>query len=116
MPNPANQLPFEVIATRTLDVNGEPAFYLHIGRPVLEADGVTWRCDYAVEGPSTNHQSSFFGVDAVQALLNVIYIMSVEAEMSEENLSGRLTWGGQREHFGLPAPEADPERKKFSHK
>ncbi|WP_146422654.1 DUF6968 family protein [Humitalea rosea] len=106
---------FEVIATRTLDVNGEPAFHLRIGRPVLEADGETWRCDYSVEGPSTNHRSSFCGVDAVQALLNVIYVMSVEAEMSEENLSGRLTWGGQRGHFGLPAPEADPERKQSAH-
>jgi hypothetical protein len=110
MSDAADQIPFEVIATRTLDVNGKPAFHLRIGRPVLEADGETWRCDYAVEGPNTNHRSSFCGVDAVQALLNVIYVLSVEAEMSEENLSERLSWGGQRKHFGLPSPEADPER------
>lgn len=54
--------------------------------------------------------NSFGGVDAVQALLNALYALSVEAEMSEENQTGELSWGGQRGPFGFPAPEADPER------
>lgn len=99
-----------IIASRLLDVDGKPAFAMRIAQPYLEADGVTWRCEYDVSGPMTRHSNSFGGVDAVQALLNALYALSVEAEMSEENQTGRLTWGGQKAHFGLPTPEADPER------
>ncbi len=99
-----------IIASRTLDVDGKPAFTMNIAQPYLEPDGVTWRCEYEVSGPMTKHSTSFGGVDAVQALLNALYALSVEAEMSEENQLGRLSWGGQKAHFGLPSPEADPER------
>lgn len=99
-----------IMASRTLDVDGEPAFRIHIAQPYLEADGLTWRCEYTLDGPKTKHSSSFGGVDAVQALLNVLYVLSVEVDMSEENQTGSLSWGGQKAHFGFPAPEADPER------
>jgi hypothetical protein len=99
------------IATRTLDVDGRPAFRLRVFRPVPEDDGRTWRCAYEVDGPLTRHAGSQCGVDAMQALLNVLYILSVETEMAEENLAKRLTWDGQSAHFGFPPPEADPERQ-----
>lgn len=77
-----------------------------------KAKALRWsECDYEINGPATKHKGSFGGVDAVQALLNVVYALSVEAEMSEENQTGKLSWGGQKTHFGFPAPEADPERR-----
>lgn len=103
--------PRAVLASRTLDVDGRPAFHLRVASPAVEPDGETWRCEYEVDGPLTRHRGSMAGVDAMQALLNALYILSVEAETSEENRTGRLTWGGQSAHFGLPAPEADPERR-----
>jgi hypothetical protein len=97
------------IARRTLEVDGRPRFHLNVFRPVPEDGGSTWRCDYLVDGPQTRHLGSQYGVDAMQALLNAIYVLSVEAKMSQENQEGRLTWDGQSVHFGLPSPEADPE-------
>lgn len=100
-----------IIASRILEVDGRPDFRIDIAQPYLEPDGVNWRCDYEINGPATKHKGSFGGVDAVQALLNVVYALSVEAEMSEEHQTGKLSWGGQQAHFGFPAPEADPERR-----
>jgi hypothetical protein len=97
------------IAMRTLDVDGQPRFHLTVFRPVPEDEGRTWRCDYLVDGPKTRHCGSQCGVDGMQALLNTLYVLSVEAKMSQENLEGRLAWDGQSLHFGLPSPEADPE-------
>lgn len=99
-----------IIASRILDVDGEPSFTVQIAQPFLEPDGVKWCCEYTLTGPITQRSSSFCGVDAVQALLNVLYVLSVDIEASAENQTGRLSWGGQRAHFGFPAPEADPER------
>jgi len=98
------------IAIRTLDVDRKPLFHLRVFRPLPEDGGRTWRCCYEVDGPETRHVSSQCGVDSMQALLNVLYILSVETEMAEENLAKRLTWDGQAKHFGFPPPEADPER------
>lgn len=107
----SEQSKHNIIAFRVLEVDGKPDFHIQIAQPYLEADGVTWRCEYEISGPMTKHRNSFGGVDAIQALLNVLYALSVEAEMSEENQTGKLSWGGQKAHFGFPAPEADPERK-----
>lgn len=101
----------QIIASRILEVDGRPDFRIDIAQPYQEPDGVNWRCDYEINGPATKYKGSFGGVDAVQALLNVVYALSVEAEMSEENQTGKLSWGGQKAHFGFPAPEADPERR-----
>jgi hypothetical protein len=105
-----NSNPLDVIASRLLDVDGRAVFHVRIGRPTPDIDGQSWRCHYEIDGPVTKHAGSFAGVDSVQALLNVLYICSVEAERSEEHLSGHLSWGGQNHHFGFPPPEADPER------
>jgi hypothetical protein len=103
-----NNNEFAIVATRTLDVDGEPTFIIDIGLPYEEPDG-TWFCPYRLCGPKTRHQGRFPGVDGVQALLNVLYVLSAEAEASLENLEGRLTWGGQRKHFGFPNHSADPQ-------
>ncbi|QYU67185.1 hypothetical protein J4558_19855 [Leptolyngbya sp. 15MV] len=97
--------------SRTLDVDGNPAFHLRVFRPEPQDGGRTWRCLYEVEGPATRHVGSQCGVDGMQALLNSLYILSVEVEMSEEHPAKRLSWDGQSSHFGLPPPEADPERR-----
>lgn len=99
-----------MMATRILDVDGQPGYRICIAQPFLEADGITWRCEYAIAGPLTQCSGGFSGVDAMQALLNVLYALSVEVETSEENRAGRLGWHGQKAHFGFPAPEANPDR------
>lgn len=98
----------DVIVSRTLDVDGEPRFRLRVFRPVPEDDGSYWRCRYEVDGPLTRHVGSLCGGDSMQALLNVIYILGTEADVSEENLTKRLSWDGQSEHFGFPSINADP--------
>lgn len=98
-----------VIVSRTLDVDGEPRFRLLIHRPVPEDGGSYWRCRYEVDGPLTRHVGSFCGIDGMQALLLVIYILGTEADVSEENLTKRLSWNGQSEHFGFPSSAADPD-------
>lgn len=100
------------IATRTLHVNGKPRFHLRVFRPTPEDGGRIWRCCYEVDGPLTRHVGSQCGVDAMQALLNTIYVLSAEAVASQENLEKRLTWDGQSEHFGLPSHDADPELRR----
>lgn len=104
----------EVFIQRTLDVDSKSVFNIIIRKPTLEADSSTWRCEYEIDGPLTQHKGSLAGMDAVQALLNVLYVLSVETSMAEENLLGRLSWGGQSRHFGFPSPEADPERLDIS--
>lgn len=103
-----SRAPFEVMVTRQLDVDGEPIFLIEIGKPYAEADG-TWFCPYRIQGPTTSFVNRDAGVDGMQALLNVLYVLSAKAETSVENQEGRLTWGGQSEHFGFPSHEADPE-------
>lgn len=105
MPNdPAD----DVIATRTLDVDGKPRFHLSIYRPVPEDNGAYWRCRYMIDGPMTRHVGSACALDAMQALLYVIYALGTEAEVSQENLAGLLTFRGQSAHFGFPPLSADP--------
>jgi hypothetical protein len=98
----------DIIATRTLDVDGKPRFHMRIYRPQPEDGGNYWRCRYVVDGPLTRHASSQCGIDAMQALLLTIYILATEADVSEENVMKRLSWGGQSQHFGIPSGAADP--------
>jgi len=100
----------DVFATRTLEVDGVPCFHLRVFKPMPEDDGAYWRCRYVIEGPLTRHSGSQCGIDGMQALLHAIYILGVEAELSEENLTGRLSWDGQSKHFGFPPGDADPGR------
>lgn len=106
--NEHSQSSFKPVAVRHLEVDGKPSFLIEIGLPYQEK-GDVWFCPYQISGPETQHQGRFGGIDAVQAMLNVFYTLSAEAEGCVENLEGRLTWGGQREHFGFPNHSADPE-------
>nr|WP_160122658.1 hypothetical protein [Rhodovarius lipocyclicus] len=61
-----------------------------------------------ITGPETRCMQRMGGVDGMQALLNVLYVLRTETEVAIENKEGRLTWCEQREHFGFPSHDADP--------
>ncbi|NGM20549.1 hypothetical protein G3576_11025 [Roseomonas stagni] len=60
-----DEQPDDVIATRTLDVDGKPRFHLSIYRPVPEDNGAYWRCRYMIDGPMTRHVGSACALDAM---------------------------------------------------
>lgn len=93
----------DVVATRTLEVDGRPAFVIRIGRPELAPEGDCWFCRYEIEGPWTKRQVRFGGEDAMQALVNALYCLKTDVEASAENAQGRLSWLGDKQDFGLPA-------------
>jgi hypothetical protein len=97
----------DVVAERTYPVDGGGAVVVRIGRPFVEPDG-TWFCPFEIRGPLTDRLSRAGGVDAVQCLLHAVYMLSTEVELCREVQDGRLSWDGQRVHFGLPGPETDP--------
>jgi hypothetical protein len=98
-----NDEPMDVIASRILEVDGEPKFHVRIGRPKPAPEGDCWFCPYEIAGPLTNRKGRFGGEDGMQALVLTLNILSVEIEISEENAQGRLSWLGSKE-FGLPSP------------
>lgn len=104
MPNvPSDEL-MDVIASRTMEVDGKPQFHVRIGRPTLAPEGDCWFCAYEIVGPLTNRKGRFGCEDAMQALVNALYCASVDVEISAENAQGRLSWLGDMEDFGLPSP------------
>lgn len=102
--------PDDLFAMRTLEVDGVPCFHLRLFKPSPEDGGAYWRCRYTIDGPLTRHGGSQCGIDGMQALLHAVYILGVEAELSAENVAGRLAWDGQSKHFGFPSGDADPGR------
>jgi len=40
----------------------------------------------------------------MQALVNALYCLAVDVEVSAENAEGKLSWLGERNDFGLPLP------------
>lgn len=103
-----NEQPDDAIATRTLEVDGVPCFHLRVFKPEPEDGGAHWRCRYLIDGPMTRHAGSACAPDAMQALLHVIHALGTEAEVSQENQAGLLTFRGQSAHFGFPPLSADP--------
>jgi hypothetical protein len=93
-----------VIATRSFEVDGKPGFTIRIGRPALAPEGDCWFCHYDIEGPLTKRQGRFGGEDAMQALVNALYCLAVDVELSAENTMGKLSWLGNKTDFGLPLP------------
>ncbi|WP_139226039.1 DUF6968 family protein [Falsiroseomonas stagni] len=100
---PADDLT-EIIASRVMEVDGKPQFHVRIGRPKLAPEGRSWFCAYEIVGPLTNRRGRFGGEDAMQALVNAIYCISVDVESCAENAQGRLSWFGDFKDFGLPSP------------
>ncbi|MBS7813771.1 DUF6968 family protein [Roseococcus pinisoli] len=94
----------DVIASRVMEVDGKPQFHIRIGRPTLAPEGRSWFCAYEIAGPLTNRKGRFGGEDAMQALVNALYCISVDVEVCAENVQGRLAWLGDTGDFGLPSP------------
>ncbi len=91
------------IASRIFEVDGEAAFHVHVHVPVLEPDGITWRCSYRLDGPLTKRWRYALGDDSMQALVLALQIISVELELCEENRAGRLGYFAEPGDFGFPA-------------
>lgn len=70
--------PLDVIATRVLEVDGEPHIQIQLGRPRLVPEGSCWFCPYEVVDASTPWRSYACGEDAMQALVLTLYKISVE--------------------------------------
>ena len=94
----------DVIASRAFEVDGQPGFSIRIGRPTLAPEGDCWFCHYEIDGPLTKRRGRFGGEDAMQALVNALYCLAVDVEVSAENAEGKLSWLGDRNDFGLPLP------------
>lgn len=95
--------PLDVIATTILEVDGEPGFTIRIRKPVLDPEGDCWYCHYDIEGPITKREMFFGGHDAMQALINALYAIGVDIEMSAEYVQGRLSLDGDKSDFGFPS-------------
>lgn len=102
MPGMPHEPPMDVIATRTLELDGEPVIEVRIGRPAPSAEGDCWFCPYEIIGPGMHRRSRFGGEDSMQALVHALYALSVDLETSDENRAGRLSWFGDR-NLGLPS-------------
>jgi len=108
MPKTSHSEPMDAIALRTLEVDGTPQFHIRIGRPVLAPEGDCWFCAYEIVGPHTTRRGQFGGEDSMQALVNALYGASIDVKVSAENASGRLSWLGDAQDFGLPSPPTRP--------
>ncbi|WP_421988464.1 DUF6968 family protein [Roseococcus sp.] len=104
MPSIPNDDLTDVIASRIMEVDGKPQFHIRIGRPKLAPEGRSWFCAYEITGPLTNRKGRFGGEDAMQALVNALYCISVDVEICAENAQRRLSWLGDTEDFGFPSP------------
>ena len=105
-------LVFDPIASRTLEVDGQPVFHVRLGKPRLDNrpgdPGDTWTCEYEVETPSGPHRFYACAEDSLQAMLYALYQIEMSIDISDEHKAGRLTWRGQGEDFGVPMLGACP--------
>ncbi|MBX6322975.1 MAG: DUF2379 family protein [Rhodospirillaceae bacterium] len=98
----------EVIAERTLMLDGRPRVTIRIYRPVSEG-GKAW-CAYEIAGIAGPRGSGRApGVDTCEALLTALQLCAVLVELSEEARWGRLSWLGLNDEFGLRYSD-DPAR------
>ncbi len=92
--------PSEVIAERTLMLDGRPRVTIRIFRPVSEGEKA-W-CAYEIAGLASPRGSGRApGVDTYEALLTALQLCAVLVELSEEARWGRLSWLGLNDEFGL---------------
>lgn len=94
----------DVIATRTLALDGKDTITVRIGRPVTEPDGTVF-CYYQVLGVGSGRVRRAGGVDEIQALTLAMKIAAADLYASDEGKAGRITWLGEKD-LGLPVADA----------
>ena len=96
----------EIIATRTLTLDGKTPAKILIGKPQPMPDGPDWYCPYQTQGVGPGRVFYGAGVDEVQAFIHALSMVGAELYCSDEYRDGRLSWdcapGGD---LGLPVPE-----------
>ncbi len=96
----------QVIATRTLTLDGKDAITVRIGMPYSppEYEHGNYVCPYQIEGLGSEIIRFYqWGVDAIQALELAQQIIGVHLYASEEGAAGRIEWLGMRK-LGFPVP------------
>lgn len=92
MPNKPNL--GNVIATRKLELDGEPGVSVRIGMPVPdpESDGKNYCCPFLIEGVLGNRLRHAYGIDSVSALQFALQMIGLLLYSSNEYKAGRLRW------------------------
>jgi hypothetical protein len=93
----------DVIATRTLRLDGKDTIMLSIGRPVAEPGGTVF-CYYQITGVGSGRVRRAGGIDDIQALTLALKIAAADLYASDEGKAGRITWLGEKD-LGLPVPD-----------
>jgi hypothetical protein len=106
--------PFDIIATRTLDIvddRGCPTrqVFVHLGRPWQEPTG-EWSLPYQIIGLGKGTVYRVHGFDAIQALQGVQLVIGGLLASFDEAEQGRLRWDGDPD-LGFPVPPVSgPDR------
>lgn len=97
----------EVIATRTLTLDGTKQVQVLIGRPQRFQNGQSWYCPYRIPNVGLDRILYAAGVDEVQALILALSMIGAKLYTSDEYIAGRLSWvAGQEGDLGFPVPES----------
>ncbi len=97
----------EVIATRTLTLDGTKQAKILIGKPQRFPNGESWYCPYQTLNVGLDRVLYAGGVDEVQALILALSMIGAKLYTSDEYREGRLTWdcGAVKGDLGFPVPE-----------
>jgi hypothetical protein len=95
----------EIIAARelSLDVDdGVEAVSVLIGKPEPISNSTAYRCPYQLRGAGLEEDVKYAeGVDAVQALQLVMYMIGAQLSYLNEQCGGRLRWSNEPD-LGFP--------------
>lgn len=95
----------ETIAVRELSLDvegGVEAVSVLIGKPERIASGTAYCCPYQLRGAGLEESVKYAeGVDAVQALQLVMYMIGAHLSYLNEQCGGRLRWSNEPD-FGFP--------------
>jgi|GraSoiStandDraft_45_1057281.scaffolds.fasta_scaffold1125250_2 hypothetical protein len=92
-----------VVATRILKLRREQDqldIPVHIFAP--ERDDAAFACRFEIDWPEGHHHMKAFGVDAVQALVLALQMISAEIYASEHHRSGQLMFDAPGSGYGFP--------------
>jgi hypothetical protein len=104
----------ETIATRKLLLlrernSTEEEVFVLLGKPQPLPDHKDFFCPYQVKGAGDEKVRVAYGIDGFQALQLALSILSVELEILNKELGGKLRWEcDEKGWLGFPAFEAFP--------
>lgn len=97
----------EIIATRTLSLDGTAEANIIIGKPQRFPNGESWYCPYQTLNVGLDRILYAAGVDAVQSLILALSMIGAKLYTSDEYRAGRLSWiAGKNGDLGFPVPES----------